>query len=180
MIVCLGWGSLIWDPRDLPVGEWKPDGPSVNVEFVRQSGRKRDRLTLVLFDVAEPVPSLWARMTVDNLNGAVSDLAHREGTFQENIGHWSRGQADPKKIPGLGVWATSRDIDHVIWTALGQKFKGKDGRAPTEDEAVAYLKKLDDEGRAAKAKEYVRRAPPQIDTAYRGRIERCLGWTPHA
>jgi len=28
MIVCLGWGSLIWDHRDLPIGGgWRNDGP---------------------------------------------------------------------------------------------------------------------------------------------------------
>ena len=130
MIVCLGWGSLVWNLNDLPVeklggdvpvplwtrcaegevGDWKPDGPTVKVEFVRRS--QDGCLTLVLYATAEPVPSLWARMTVDNLDAAVRALAKREGSKgkplsnpERDIGRWSRGEADPKNIPGLEVWA---------------------------------------------------------------------------
>ena len=99
MIVCLGWGSLIWDLDGLPVeklegglpvprwvlspegediGDWKPDGPQVRVEFARQSGKERDRLTLVLHDTAERQPSLWARMTIATLDEAVRALT-KEG-----------------------------------------------------------------------------------------------------
>ena len=98
MIACLGWGSLVWKLEDLlveklrsdlpvppwtrcaegKVGDWQCDGPPVKVEFLRQS--KDKRLTLVLHASAAPVPSLWARMTVDNLNTAVKDLKKREET----------------------------------------------------------------------------------------------------
>ena len=154
------------------VGDWKPDGPTVKVEFVRRS--KDGSLTLVLYATAEPVPSLWARMTVDNLNAAVKALKKREGTTDENIGRWSRGQADPKNIPGLGVWAIGRDIKHVIWTALEPKFCDWP-IALTKDQAVAYLRKLSEKGEDTKAKKYVRQTPQQIDTAYRRCIVRCLG-----
>ena len=112
-------------------------GPQVRVEFVRRSGCRvcrpdcrRGPLTLVLYEVAEPVPSLWARMTVDTLGAAVKALATRERltgeNIEANIGQWSSGQADPTEIPGLGVWARGRDdVDHVIWTALGPKFRAR-------------------------------------------------------
>ena len=176
MIACLGWGSLIWCPGSLPVGRWKCDGPYVNVEFVRQS--KGDRLTLVLYSDAEPTRSYWTCMTVDRLNDAVKHLAKRECTNLRNIKSWSTGDKDPPNIDNLGSWASGRCMDHVIWTALGPKFDEKDGRAPTEDEAIAYLRKLKDERKVARAEEYVRKAPSQIRTAYRRRIEHCLQWTP--
>ena len=179
MIACLGWGSLIWCPGNLPVGKWQCDGPSVNVEFVRQS--KGNRLTLVLYSGAEPMRSYWACMAVDSLKDAVKHLADRECikcNIKKNIKCWSTGYKDPPNIDGLGSWASQRGIDHVIWTALGPKFCSEDGRAPTEDEAVAYLRKLSVKCITANAKEYVRKAPPQIRTAYRRRIEHCLGWTP--
>ena len=189
MIVCLGWGSLIWDPRDLPVaspvhcvhGErlgignaWAKDGPGVRVEFVRQSND--GRLTLVLYPKAKSVRSLWARMIVDSLSVAAECLRKREGTRKKFIGHWSKGDKDPREIQELGCWASKRDVDHVIWTALGRKFRGH-LCAPTETQAVAYLSGLSGCTRF-RAEEYVRRAPPQIDTLYRRSIERDLGWRP--
>ena len=129
-IVCLGWGSLIWRLDGLPVNGWKPDGPCVRVEFVRQS--RDGRLTLVLHDIADPVPSLWAQMKVDTLDEAVKALAKREGgpgkplsNPETDIGRWPdqrKGdpEYDPANIVNLRRWAAQRHVDYVIWTALGR------------------------------------------------------------
>ena len=176
MIVCLGWGSLIWRPEGLPVGEWRADGPEVKVEFVRES--TAHHLTLVLDqDADEPVTSLWAPMTVRDLDAAVTELTRRERTHPRKIGRWSTGQDDPQRLPGLGEWTTGRDVDHVIWTALEPKFRNQEWVRPTEDQALSHLRNLTGSART-KAEEYVRRTPGQIRTAYRRRFERCLGWTP--
>ena len=78
MIACLGWGSLIWDPRGLAVrGHWRTDGPHGRVEF---AGRSKDgRLTLVLLGTAQLVPLLWAEMIPTDLAVACEALRAREG-----------------------------------------------------------------------------------------------------
>ena len=187
-IGCLGWGSLIWRLDGLPVNGWRPDGPCVRVEFVRQS--QDGRLTLVLHDAADPVPSLWAQMSVDTLDDAVKALAKREGPAgkslsnpESDIGRWpderrDDPEADQANIVGLRTWAAERHVDYVIWTALGPRFNNTEGQYPTtKEDAVAHLRNLSEDQRA-KAKEYVQYAPQQIRTAYREHIGRCLSWTP--
>ena len=176
VIVCLGWGSLIWRPGDLPVGDWRDDGPPVSVEFVRES--EDGRLTLVLDPNAVSVTSLWAPMTVTDLSTAVMELAARERTGRSKIATWSAGTEDPEKLPGLREWATGREIHYVIWTALEPKFRGTKDERPNLDQALAHLRNLTDRKRV-KAEQYVRRAPRQIRTTYRERFEQSLGWTPY-
>ena len=177
-ITCLGWGSPIWEPRDLPIrGHWFGDGPLIPVEFARHS--KGDRITLVIVPSARPVPSLWALMDCDSLDEARKQLREREDTAERHIHHWSRGSRSPSCIAELSEWAVARNIDHVVWTGLPPKFKREDHRLPTEEDVLKHLRRLhgtelDD------AERYIRRAPRQIDTQYRRRIEAELGWSPIA
>jgi len=167
-IACLGWGSLVWDPGELSLRtEWLPDGPTIRVEFVRQSGKENGRITLVIFPTAEPVTSKWAEMESDDLDQAAEMLRLREGKpHRHHIGQWTVGQADPASLPGVSEWAAIRNVDAVIWTALPPKFQGKEGRVPSVEEVAAYLNGLP-EGPRAEALKYIRNAPTQIDTVYR-------------
>ena len=184
-IGCLGWGSLIWDPRDLPFrGIWFRDGPLVPIEFARQS--KDDRITLVLVPGRPVVRSLWSVLSVRSLDEAQLDeaqtaLAKREGTGKENIGVWKTGTADANTglqvCQTIGQWATGLALDAVVWTALPPKFKDEQERVPTVREVVGHLSNLPHEKRR-NAEEYIRRAPRQIDTDYRRQIEADLHWTP--
>ncbi len=178
MIACLGWGSLVWDARELPIQrQWFADGPLVKIDFLRQS--KDNRITLVLHSSAEPVRSLWALMVVGMLEEAKKGLAAREGIKDENItkhiGCWSRGGADDACIPELGPWAAARGVEHVVWTALPPKFKGENDKCPSREDVVGHLSDLTGPERV-NAEKYIRRAPAQIDTAYRRYIEARLGW----
>ena len=65
-IACLGWGSLIWDPRDLlNDGQWCSNSPFLPIEYTRQSAD--GRLTLVISPEFQSVPVLWSMMKVPSL-----------------------------------------------------------------------------------------------------------------
>ena len=178
-IACLGWGSLIWCHKNLPIRRhWFEDGPLIPLEFARQS--KDDRITLVISLAARPVRSLWALMDSDSLEEAKERLRLREGrTKPEYIGDWSRGGRSPDEIPELSEWALARNVDSVVWTALPPRFKGDDNRHPGVEDVLRYLQALSGTARDA-AEQYIRRAPRQIDTAYRRRIEAEFQWLPRA
>ena len=63
-IAILGWGSLIWLPKDLKFDTnsgWKENGPVLPIEFARIS--KDGRLTLVITPNGTEVPTLYAVMS---------------------------------------------------------------------------------------------------------------------
>ena len=179
MIVCLGWGSLIWRPCSLPmVGDWYVDGPMLPIEFARQS--RDGRITLVVEYSAEPVPVLWARLGVGSIEDARQGLAEREeiclSKYPRSIGHWSRaGESAHAETVPIGEWARGKGAEGAVWTALKPRFNNK-LVTPTCKQVISCLRSLEDPKRR-KAEEYVRKAPPQIKTAYRKAIEEDLGWT---
>ncbi|MBC8371307.1 MAG: hypothetical protein H8E25_15000 [Planctomycetes bacterium] len=172
--VCLGWGSLVWDPRDLPIiGDWHQDGPSLRLEFSRVS--MDGRLTLVLDPTGLLVPSLWCCLNVQDMQHAVEVLASREGIPLANagshIGRWSAdlGGDDSE----IAKWAEDKQVAGVVWTNLPPKFDNENGRVPSCDEALNYLSSLDSKS-LIKAKEYVLNTPAQIQTKNRTQIEKML------
>jgi hypothetical protein len=175
MIVCLGWGSLIWDPRDLRTkGSWCSNGPDLALEFVRQS--ENGRLTLVLHHSSIISSALWIEMETNSVEDAAENLRKREGTNIRRIGTWDGGD-DPENIPGLGRWVDSIKASAVVWTDLPPKFIGENGIAPSQDEAINHIASLDSKSRNL-AESYVRRAPKQIRTPYREAFKATLGWAP--
>jgi hypothetical protein len=177
-IAVLGWGSLVWDVRELPIQRhWFEDGPMASVEFTRQSND--GRITLVLDAEAAPVRLLWAVMHTSDLEAAKTQLRDREGLtgkhWASRVGSWQIGHDAPASIAGLPAWAASRGLDAAVWTALGPKFNDEE-RRPSLDDVVRYLANLKGPARDH-AENYVRFAPPQIDTEYRRGIEAALGWS---
>ena len=172
-IACLGWGSLIWDPRELPIQRyWFDDGPLVRVEFARKSGD--ERVTLVLHHEAQPVRSLWALMEANDVEMARQHLGSREGIPERKrldcIGAWP--ESSPDCIVGLDDWARAKQLDAVVWTALSSNLKQGQSLA---DQVIEHLQSLVGSKRDA-AERYIRRAPRQIDTKVRQRIEAELQW----
>ena len=177
-IACLGWGSLTWDPRGLPIQRcWFDDGPLVPVEFARQS--RDGRMTLVIVDGARPVRSLWALMHAQSEEDAREHLRQREGIPVRNggkhVGSWPGGTT--AGIAGLEDWARSKRLDAVVWTALPPQLKAAKGNVPTEGEVTDYVRGLTGAKRRV-AEQYVRRTPRQIDTAFRQRVEAEFNWVP--
>lgn len=180
-IACIGWGSLIWDKeRPFPIiGEWQPDGPWLPVEFVRRS--TSDLLTLVITEDAPLSQTCWAYLPVQDLAETIAVLAEREGrpgkpTRETNIGRWP-GPASNAAAEQIAAWAVEKQLSGVAWTALPPRWDGQDGCAPTQQQAVEYLRRLPRD-KQDKAERYVRRAPASVRTPYREAIERELGWLP--
>lgn len=183
-IACLGWGSLIWDPRALPLrGKWFDDGPILPIEFARESDDQR--ITLVIADVEYTVRSLWALMSVATLEDAKSALAEREGIDEKNIkcsiGFYDQisGHSHGKSATPISTWAQNKHLDAVVWTNLKFGLKSTRDQMPEYNDVLRHLRALPYE-KYKIAEEYVRRAPIQIDTEFRRCLNRDLGWSPLA
>ncbi|MCU7870806.1 MAG: hypothetical protein KZQ98_20125 [Candidatus Thiodiazotropha sp. (ex Lucinoma borealis)] len=180
-ILCLGWGSLIWNPGSLPIkGDWETDGPALPIEFARQSSD--GRLTLVVAQRCLDVEVLWAELDVHTIEDAKSSLAEREGISDKNIkysiGHWTQeGRSRHLEASIIDPWAKTKFVDGVVWTGLKPGFKDNRGHVPTLEDTLNYLRELECEA-SKRAEEYVRRTPHQITTQYRDAYEREFGWVP--
>jgi hypothetical protein len=182
-IACLGWGSLVWNPGDLPLsGRWEKDGPALPIEFARESGRKR--ITLVIADVPEMVTSLWALLNVDRLDTAKNALALREGVKEENIqysiGWWRKadGASYGRGSPAIAAWAPGHNLDAVVWTNLKPGLTRDPNVVPDYPVVLNHFKGLIERGEHADAEEYVRKTPLQVMTRYRRQLQEDLRWTP--
>jgi hypothetical protein len=151
------------------------------IEFARESGGKR--ITLVIADVGYTVRSLWALMSVDTLDEAKRKLADRESITEENIrysiGFWERASdsSHGKCVPQISAWAKSLDLDAVVWTNLKCGFLKTRDKMPEYGQVLEQIEQLSHEERRV-AEEYIRRAPVQIDTEFRRRLQRDMGWMP--
>jgi hypothetical protein len=180
-IAVLAWGSLVWDQRDLKIAaKFDPTGPRLPIEFCRVSAD--GRLTLVIDEPngAECI-SYQARSFFNNLEAAAANLAEREGmSSTANVGFIDMVaektsaislERHPKSVSTIRAWAVSNEFDAVIWTALGMKFKDATGVMFSVVAALSYLEAL--EGvRFSRALEYIRRAPPEVQTPVRVAVNR--------
>jgi len=194
-IACLAWGSLLWDPRTLPLaGPFRLEGPRLPVEFSRVS--LDGRVTLVLDGSAPASPTYWAPLAVRDPDEAVEALAERErivaaerrrfvGVLVRGDGRGirsaegdRRGETDRALVSAaIASWLEPRPLDAVLWTALPSRGPTGEATRPGFGRLLAHLESLEGEARA-RAEEYVRRAPRPVRTPHRARFEACLGWWP--
>ena len=186
-IGCLAWGSLLWDPRTLPLAsEFEPDGPLLPIEFARVA--LDGRVTLVIDPQARPTRTWWAPLAVDSLAAGVEALARREGVSRERIGAWigvearagfaaGAGQSPGPVRAAIADWLGAKPLDAVLWTALPAR--RPDGRfeRPDWSELVDHLERLEGTARE-RAEQYIRRAPERLRTPNRLRFEAIFGWSP--
>ncbi len=179
-IAVIAWGSLVWDPRLLPIeGDWKLGGPELSIEFSRVS--QDCRLTLVIDGVnGVTVPTRYSFSKRCNLKDAVADLRDREGTIWNRIGYvdivHSNNSAAIFTQPEptfqcIESWTKDHNIDATIWTALPPSFKKETGKDFSIGEATNYIKNLP---KSAKdnAIEYLEKAPKEITTPLRNYLAR--------
>jgi hypothetical protein len=182
-IAVLGWGSLLWEPGaefeksiELP---WKTDGPALPIEFSRISVSRDGALTLAIDETNGTLTKVaWCLSTREQIEDAISDLREREGTTTANIAHVSAADQSSQLASPLKEilqWATCRKIDAVLWTALRSNFAEQRGKPFSVEEAIAYLKGLDEIGKG-RAAEYVRNAPAFVRTKLRSALENELGF----
>ena len=168
----LGWGSLIWDPRDLPVtGEWFADGPTLPIEFSRVSSDKR--LTLVIDEQnGTQVPTQYIQSPRNELSRVISDLQSREGMpSARHIGFVDRSaEKRSARINSIAKtiedWASARNIEAVVWTDLPPNFAERCGTLFSVEAAAQHLQSLSPT-ESEKALCYIRRAPAEVETALR-------------
>jgi hypothetical protein len=178
-IAILGWGSLIKEPRDLPiVGEWQPDGPKLWIEFSRisRNGERAGCLTLVIDEKCESeVTTLHVISKRSDLHQAISDLQKREGTSTDDIGFCEVATGriapnalsrHPKSCERIDAWAKDKKLDAVIWTALPRRFKDAISIPFTPATALNYLNALPAPTKE-KALAYIHSAPGQTMTPFR-------------
>ena len=173
-MACLGWGSLIWNPQNLKLqSKWFEDGVLLPIEFTRISSD--DRVTLIIDRKAKEVRTLWALMTCDDLEEAKESLKDREKVSNMEKIHSISINENTSSDTHRRVqnWMKEKHLDSVIWTGLSYR----DEARPSIEEILIHLKGLSDV-KGQKAEEYIRKAPRQIDTEYRRRIEAELGWLP--
>ena len=180
-IACLGWGSLVWRPDSLPIvaSKWYPDGPELPIEFARRSSN--DRVTLVLVPDRPTVTTLWGELACESSHEAIRRLAIREGVSPHrlalDIGFWTAtADSGGQWRELIRKWAVPKAIECVVWTALPYKWERNGDRVASAEEVVGHLRQLQDKHNHQLAEEYVRKAPKQIRTPYREKIEHALGW----
>jgi hypothetical protein len=181
-IAIIGWGSLLWDRRELPLASrWRPDRPELPIEFARIS--KNGHVTLVIRLGQRSIRAYWALVDAPSLEQARRHLQRREDARRERDIHsvdrngHTLGEPRPEITSTVQRWLGAHDLDGAVWTGLESNWERVTGTPLTPQNVAARLDALAGDTLRA-AREYVERAPPQTRTPIRIHLETVLGWTP--
>jgi len=182
----LGWGSLLWDEGEYPLAlgsEWTAAGLTLPLEFSRVSNSRKGALTLVLDpENGADCAVSFAVSSRRDLEDVICDLRSREGTVSRRIGFidrvsgGQRANVHPASADRIHLWAEEHNLSSVVWTDLPSNFNDNGRGRFNLKAAEQYLQsQLDDEG-ARKAKEYIDRAPKEVQTPLRKYLESAEWW----
>ena len=174
-IALLGWGSLIWDARELPrEGVWQEGGPVLPIEFSRVS--QDCRLTPVIDPVnGTQTLTRFVMSPRADLDDAIRDLATREGTNTNRIGFVDLGRGESRCAAGgtiaeaIRKWAREKAFDAVVWTDLPSNFAEETGQPFSVENAQRYLEGLPSTAKT-NALKYISNALPAVSTPLRRRL----------
>ena len=188
-IACIGWGSLLWDPRSLPMATpFAADGPCLPIEFARVA--RDGRVTLVIDSDRQttPIATFWTRLEVASLDAGIEALGRRERIKPAKFGEWigaegvdgvSRGTASEATRSVMRAFLRDQGLAGVVWTALPSRTPAGAFARPSLEALLDHLRSLEGEA-LRRAEEYIRRAPSVVVTRNRARFAAELGWTPLA
>ncbi|MCK4646975.1 MAG: hypothetical protein KAU46_12045 [Candidatus Aminicenantes bacterium] len=177
-IAIIGWGSLIWDPRELPrEGVWQEDGPIIKIEFSRVS---RDcRLTLVVDENnGLKTKTRFAFSPRSDIEDAINDLKIREGTVKKWIGYvdikhdQNSLNYHPNQVnihEDLKNWCRDKSIDAAVWTALLSNFFEETKLKFSVHNALKYIESLSKSANK-NALKYIQNASSDILTPLRSKL----------
>ena len=185
-IAILAWGSLVWNRGSLAVaGDFEALGPRLPIEFCRVSGD--GRLTLVIDERVGACCTTYSVVSsFEDLGAVIEDLRIREGMpGTKGVGYVNLRSGKqssiavkrhPSAVRTIHAWTDSNSYDATVWTALVSNFHQSDkANEPFSIEAaIRYLNTTKVEARASSL-EYIRNAPPEVQTPVREAIRR---WWP--
>jgi hypothetical protein len=199
-IAILAWGALIWYKGTLKIrSRWRFDGPSLPIEFARifDDGL----LTLVIQEGNPEVGTYWALSGYETLHAAIENVRVQEDDPPTewihcllSNGEVYRGDGATRVVSDtvrqkVGAWLARNPVfDAAIWTGLQPNWEAmRNGRPFSSEDAVRYLEELQEaadrepsnqeaQRRLQTAREYVCKAPSQVQTEVRRRVRDRLGW----
>lgn len=188
-IAILGWGSLVWDPRDLQLAApFELAGPNLPIEFCSVS--KNQRLTLIIDEAFGTLCQTYAACSAcTELDAAVENLRLREGmSSAADVGfvevatqERSRTAIErhPHAVETIADWALNSSYDAAIWTALQSHFESRTREPFSVNAAMRFLENLEqyDPEAFARALEYISCAPEATQTPVREAV--AARWPEH-